>query len=312
MNEMPWPDPRTREDWRLRLALLKENAEYRQFWAENLDSIKTAYKEIDGYYSKLPNSGKNGLISGQFEDMENECEMAFKTLQKFESFLWFFCGIRPTWVDHVAVIEALEPLKDIPKKLPFVFKDLPAVVGLETHNNTPFETQHETPLNYAIENLKPSERLLRIDLSRKRGELMENFKTFLDTVEYLRKREPKQENYKKWNPDNSRYRGEAWQALEVWKMRRKKKDYPEISRVLNIKESTAKMAFSRAHILIEGRPYDPEAYKLQYAEIKKTDLPNPCETCPIRETCTELCPDVLAFVAQDEINQRELPIEILI
>ena len=95
-------------------------------------------------------------------------------------------------------------------------------------------------------------------------------------------------------------------------MRRKKKDYPEISRVLNIKESTAKMAFSRAHILIEGRPYDPEAYKLQYAEIKKTDLPNPCETCPIRETCTELCPDVLAFVAQDEINQRELPIEILI
>lgn len=318
MNKIPWPEQRTREDWRLRLAILKENAEYRQFWAENIDSIKKAYKDIDDYYSKLPNSGKIGLTPEQFEGMENECATDFEILQKFDSFLWFFCEIRPPAVIHDNMIDVLDPLSNIPEKLPFVFKDRPAVVGLETPKNvdTPIEAKYQTTLGCAIDHLKPSERILKIDLSRKRGELIENFKTFLDNVEYLRKIDPRQENYKKWSPNNTRYRAEVWKALEVWKMRRKRKTYPEISRRLKIKESTAKMAYRRAYELIEGKPYNPEIFKLRYGEIKKTDLRNPCETCPNHPknggTCSELCPDVLVFIEQDQINQRELPIEILI
>lgn len=43
-------------------------------------------------------------------------------------------------------------------------------------------------------------------------------------------------------------------------------------------------------------------------EILHRHLSRKCDTCQDRKTCTELCPEIEAWVAQDTVPQRELTI----
>jgi hypothetical protein len=145
-------------------------------------------------------------------------------------------------------------------------------------------------------------------LSRKRSELIEEFKLFLDLVEAHRTGGDVPEawklNYATWNPDNSRFRSEAWQALEVYRLRRKITPYKDIAQTLGIGLQAAKMAYKRAHILIENKPPVPR----KKLPISLADVKGGCANCPLRDTCTELCPDMLKYVEQDSVSQRDLTI----
>ena len=103
-----------------------------------------------------------------------------------------------------------------------------------------------------------------------------------------------------WEPDNARHRKEAWQHLEVWKARRKRKGFAEIAQELGYKtEDAAKKSFYKAYELSQGRDYDPEKLKPRIWRFEKEEVARSCATCPDRATCTELCPDVLLYVDHD-------------
>lgn len=322
-KKFSWPDEQVREDWRLRLALLKESRRYRDFWEEHGgDKLRNALKDIRNFFSSLPDG--MGLEDSQLKEYQAKCGQGGETLQKFDwgalALFNFRSGLsegyngKPPNEKFNALIEVLDPKnEEIPERLPVCFEEWPAIVLAETAKNNPKEGAAGLQLEHILRCLKPSERLVRIDLSRKRGELIDDFKRFLDSVDFFRERKDLptewQENYKQWEPDNSRFRLEAWQALKVWQLRRQRKTYGEIARILKIKLSTTKMAFQRAYELIEGRCYEPEVFKREHAEIKFSELRKTCETCPIRETCTELCPDVLYFVEQDDVKQHDLSLD---
>lgn len=101
---------------------------------------------------------------------------------------------------------------------------------------------------------------------------------------------------KKGNP-HKRFRSEQLKALEVWEFRRARKTFPQIAKILNIKEPTAKKRFYKAYELLFGRKYNPSDY--EKPEIKKKYLRRTCKTCKERQTCTDLCPDVIEFVGQE-------------
>lgn len=267
-----------REEWRLRLALLKESTAYRAFW----DELGHRGPDLSGD----ERARFNGLLREKF-GIE---------LDLFRRHEWFN-RLDPYRLNDQAIVRFHYPL--------------PAIMQV-TEPGIPDEHRCETfpPSEERGNELKPSERLLRVDLSRKRSELLREFTLFLDLAEAHRESgdvpEDWKQNFSTWEPDTSRFRSEAWQALEVWRLRRKRKTYKDIARTLKIGLQAAKMAFRRAYELIEGKPYRPEAFKRENLPVSTSELGKTCSTCPIRSTCKELCPDMLVFIDQDYGSQREV------
>lgn len=153
-----------------------------------------------------------------------------------------------------------------------------------------------------------------MDLSCKKGQLLAEFKSFLESIDMHRQLcmvEPDlfhefRENYEQWNQNGARFVKEAWRHLEVWRLRRQRQPFLEICRITGIKVDAAKKSFARAYELIEGRRYDPKRYKELYKEIVALELKKTCSTCQERNSCTEPCPDVIAFIDQEDGKQTAL------
>jgi hypothetical protein len=305
-----------REEWRLRLALLKENSDYRNFWDKyGGEKVREIYKKAHEYYEKNP----DGCYFRDKSEHEHLAIFHGRLREEFGIDIGGYLSLfkRDEWLYR------LDPYKENDDAVVSFYYPLPAislVIGGPSEN-LPEEHRFSTafPSKKRGNELKPSERLLRVDLSRKRGELKQEFELFLDLVEAFRRGGdcPKdwKENYQEWEPDNSRFRSEAWQALKVWRLRRQRKAYKEIKNTLNIEISTAKMAFRRAYELVERRPYDSEKFKRENLSVNTKELLKFCATCPDNPKnggdCHELCPDVIFFVDQDTISQRELTIDTL-
>jgi hypothetical protein len=280
-------EERHREEWRLRLALLKESSAYRAFW----DELGHRGPELTG--DKLAEF--NGLLREQFGIDIGGYLPLFR---------------RDEWFDRLNPYKMNDQLT-----VRFFYPPPPISQVVSQPYDRPEEHRHCTapPSKELGNELKPSERILRVDLSRRRSELLQEFTLFLDRVEAHRDGSDVSEawalNYAKWEPDNSRFRTESWQTLQVWRLRRQRKTYREIAKSLKIGLQAAKMAFRRAYELIEGRAYEPSNFRRENLPISKKELVRTCETCPIKSTCTDLCPDVLSFANQDNIALRELTID---
>jgi hypothetical protein len=160
---------------------------------------------------------------------------------------------------------------------------------------------------YPLSALLPHERLLIVDLRKKKSELLKEFGAYFEEVIHHRKYTKDSEwkrSYSWWKLDTKRSREEARRHLEVWKLRRQRKGYAKIAMVMRMKTDAVKKSFYRAFELIEGRIYQPESFRQSYWEIKKEELRRICATCPDHPnkggSCKELCPDVLPFVTQDK------------
>lgn len=298
-----WPDDRAREDWRLRLALLKESVAYREFWADHADAARSAYKNLEALNRELRDAKPPDAVAAAFQRYSADVD----TITSFNGRLRAFGLIGP----YGGALDVLDPrTEDTPEKLPVFFREPPAIVQVEIPG-VPLEARAGVPFR---ESLTSSERILKIDLSRKRGEIEVELKRYLDAVGHYRKDtedtpEAWRENYEEWEPDKTRFRVEAWQALQIYRLRRKRKRFLEIARTLEIQVPAAKKAFARAYELIEGRRHDPDFFKREAQAVRLPELRKTCDTCPLRDTCKELCPDVLPYVVQDEVTQRELSID---
>jgi hypothetical protein len=140
--------------------------------------------------------------------------------------------------------------------------------------------------------IPPHKRIVVIDLQAKRGQVRDELTQLLDTLPF----------------EDSRYTREMKRHLEVWRGRRKRKTFSSIAEEMGISEDVAKKSFYRAYRLTQGAAYNPETLRRDLWLVRKTELKKTCETCPIRDDCQVLCPDVLSYVDQD---QRKHSIEML-
>jgi len=259
----------------LRLALLKENFEYRAFYKKFIKSIEGGDFSFPAY--------------------------------RFEEF--GLPGVRYTVAgpSHDETLKLLDPLND--NKLEEVREKYllqkifysHAVMQLKVNHELPFEGMAEREL-HTLKKVKPYEKFYSVDLRKKKKQILREFEEFLNNSyrfrDYL--------SIETWAPDNSRLRKEAWNHLEVWKLRKKRTPFSKIAEILKLTEDNAKKSFYRAYELTQCRKYDPEILRKEIWLVKQEELKKTCATCPDRDTCRVLCPEVLAFVDQDVLrNSRE-------
>jgi hypothetical protein len=242
----------------------------------------------------------------------HEWNQAWEMVVEFTDGLKRF-GIETTLLCDEDTYVMLNPYdEELPEVIPSYFlSQQPAVVQIANYEDVHAPREHRYCLPIEDISLGPAERLLKIDVSQKKGDILEDISQFLNTVsERKRAAEagdtpPWAETYVQWDTDVSRRREETWAALKVWKLRRQKKSFFTISKETGLLVPAAKKAFYRAYELIEGRKYDRAQYKDFHNEITTLEVKRTCKTCPERTTCTDPCPDVLAFIEQDEVKLRE-------
>jgi hypothetical protein len=316
---------------RLFLACLKENFNFLDFWEKEGARAKAAARELDRHRANgfTDLRKKYGSLADEvIETVKDHYQVngplipvggwkdhtltgldiysTVHTLFRFDGYLGRVFRLR-MWGDPSGFFPALKILdpatKETPAELPFYFYDDVPAIAHELARR-PFEAG-SIDTSY----LKPSERLLRVDLSRKKSELLAEFKAFLDQVDRFRKADtlPKEwaDNYQTWTPDTSRERAEAWHQLEIWRMRKERIPFSEIARAMEITQDAAKKAFYRAYERTQGRAYEPDRYRKDGQKTNTWDLTKTCQTCPDRQTCTELCPEILRFADQDYTGRKE-------
>ncbi len=254
---------------RLRLALLKENFEYRTFYKRFIESID------DLNFSFPANHFEKFGLPG----------------------VRFTVGA-PCYND---VLDLLNPLKESnldSKKEDNILSKIfyfPSVMQVEF--NTPYIEGIASRTFESIERkkTKPHERIFIADLRKKKKQILREFNEFIDATY----------NQTDLKPDTSRFRAEAWNHLKIWKLRRKKLSFSRIALELKLTEDNAKKSFYRAYELTQGRKYDPEMLKREVWIIRKTELKKTCDNCPDSETCVILCPEILRYVDQDTLTHSK-------
>lgn len=252
------------EQSKLRLALLKRNFEYQKFFSAFLDCYKEHRKVHDGVWPGK-DFAKFGLVC-----------------------LRFFVG-HPQYRE---IIDLVNPQKDISAcsnnlvadVLPRLFYDH-AVELIEVGKISHLEEGGTLSRIWVVNErgLKPWERLYKVNLSKKKTQIMKEFEGYLERA-YLKNAEDST-----WSPNRKRNRDEAWVQLEVWDLwsdaGRKpwQRTFRAISREVGRKESTVKSQWYRAYELINGEPYDPIS---KYStEEKRAEADQLCAQCPSGMTC---------------------------
>jgi hypothetical protein len=267
---------------RLKLALLKENFAYREFFQKFAGDPYIPFPVGD--FQKFGLSGvrfsrgspryKEVLI---LIDPFKDVNLDPKTEESLLSKLFYSHGIMQIEFD---------------KKLPFE--------GFASTTKTSLERR----------GIKPHERALLLDLRKKKKQLLREFGEFIDNVYRHKnyatiKKDSDFEFYKKLEPDISRFRKEAWTHLKVWKLRKKRMPFPKIAEGFDLSEDNARKSFYRAYELTQGRQYDPDKLKRKVWLVRKSELKKTCSTCDERESCMILCPEALGYVDQDILKHTK-------
>lgn len=270
---------------RLKLAILKENFEYQEFFKEFKKRDKNNFP--GEMFAKFGITGYAYFVT---DPRYNDCIKLLDPTQEIT-------GLKPEWVDH---------------KLPLLFYS-PAVVNIEVDGQPflsgcferIFKGGASMPLPSMMrKGMKPFERLFKVDLRKKKNQLLKEFKNYLDGVYAKKKQAEDDPYYSFWEQDLSRYREESWNHLEVWKLKKQNLSFIDIGIKLKITEDTAKKSFYRAYELTQGKKYDFQELQRKAGIVRKEEMERICATCPNRDTCTdyEICPDVLRYITQDELD----------
>jgi hypothetical protein len=315
-DSVDWDIFRVEPYWaKLKLALLKENIEFRKFFEEHQENVSTI-RSLEPKFDELtPEDGD------QYWELGSQYNSACMPFYKcFKSLGINTYALQGPYRRFIEVIDFLDPKTDIdelPEKVISTY--LPRI--FYSHGVEQIEYEHGEPteglavmtfLSIQREGLKQYERFLKIDLRKKKKQLIKEFSTYLDIVyrwrNYAEFTSDKKriKRYSAWKSGaEERYRKETWNQLKVWKMRRHRRSFREISRELGMTEDAAKKAFYAIYEKIQGTPYDPDKLRKDIWSVKKSELQKVCDSCPDRENCMILCPDVLLYVEQDLASSTE-------
>lgn len=295
------------ERGKLALALLKERFSYRKFFDEYSKDAIVAYERfyLKGYRWYVEQEDWKSLMSSDLNTLgrfHRQCEEQFRFNSPFS---------RVSSADDILLL--LDPAKDvedIPERLEPVLAEMFSRewISQVEHEGVPLSVlMYEWPSVAMLlpKKLDSYQRLLLVDMRGSHAALEKRFAELLDSVERNRKYCPGPwvendwQSYNAWDFDNHREREEVRRHLKVWKLRRRRKSFLEIARELRISHDNAKKSFYRAFELIERQRYDRQDFSRVYWEVRKENLRRTCATCPDRDNCQIVCPDVLPFVDQD-------------
>lgn len=258
------------ETAKLKLALLKENFDYQRFY----DSFR---KDPYSYLAIYPRPGQTAsnrppksmprfIRSTVGNDFQHYCG-AFGLNPRSEIILWLI-----GWPldDFVKLFDpnCEDPQiqsNDLVNALPFFFDAagvrslLPGYDHQLTYQKT--GTGNSPPL-------QPYEHILLIDMRKRDTRLKAEFQKYLASQRRIHAGGSQEgftyksdETYREWTPENDREKRAAWKQLEVWKMRKRRVPFKQISSQLRISEDHAKKSFYRIFSLIMGAGYIKDIWK---------------------------------------------------
>jgi len=271
----------------LRLALLKENFRFQEFYKEVQDNPRSACTEFRDFDKE------------SIEEYEVRFHLLLvKGVSLFGGYAKDFgvneLFIRIAQIKGIStddILKMLNPFDDFQKaSLPYLAAILPLLFAsqgvveftsakglIDYPSAKPMYRRY--PLELSTKELRPYERILKIDLRRPKKQLLGEFGTFVD-IELgiqqaginleaeIRKEKPEftLHSSHEWTPHNKRERNEAWDQLKVWRLRKQQESFAKIAAQLGISEDLAKKRFQRAFELILGQKYDKEIWKKYFHE----------------------------------------------
>jgi len=286
------------ETAKLKLAFLKENFKFQEFYKEFC-------KDPDSFISVYPNPNKpqeknfrpknatpffSKIETGEeSKDLRYYCRL-FGLNPKLEMILW---AIGWPFSDFMVLFDPKKEISEVKNQdlinaLPFFFN--PSGV---TTREPGYKTQFFYDLDKPDESspgiwkkLQPYEHIMVVDLRKRKSQLLNEFERFIDDKrDYQRKIKKEKsgflsdQTYYSWEPENIRQRKEAWRQIKIWKLRKTHKTFPEISLLLGIKDKDGtgyrvKQDFYRAFELTQGKKYDRNIWKKFFPsdEVKQQHL----------------------------------------
>jgi hypothetical protein len=311
-------------DKQLYIALLKENFDYLDFWEDNrtkaLRAMVTLVQCARNEGKMFP-AGRLLPFHQKPTDWPDNIAAADKTLKSFSSALSKF-GITYGHTEETMGwlgLKLLDPKnKDLTPEWAaclFVHRE-PAILQVHPGQAHPHEGSGcvcaEDLLTNVEMTLKPSQRILVVDLSRKKEDIEGDFKAFLKQSDVNRAHAEElfndswADNYAQWSREKCRKRSEAWHQLKVWRMRKERIPFSEIARAMEITQDAAKKAFYKAYERTQGRKYEPDRYRKDGQKINTWDLTKTCQRCPDRRNCSELCPEIMRYADQDRVGSKDM------
>jgi hypothetical protein len=306
----------------IKLALLKENFIYKEFFRELNEDPYSICQEI-----RKPNESKDEHYE-RLCRMENTEKPFFGGYNnKFGVNHKFFVDMQNYEIPLEELLKLLDPKKEISeissRKLLGMLPMLFIMPGVREIHKAQRVARYGENIQDGWTHLKPYERLLLIDLRKRKSQLIKDFEELIEHELSLKKATNELRetwnivndkfSYLLWEPENDRQREETWSQLQVWRLRKQRKSFWWISKELNISEDLAKKRFYRAYEKILGEKYDSEYYRTTILPIKKAELLKTCEDCQDNK-CLNLietegkwdpCPEILAYINQDQVPLKE-------
>lgn len=269
---------------------------WRWEFQRRLDSFRTDYELL----KDIKNIFELDRVAWKLGDKYSMTKEARQNLSCLDPLLKY-----PDLPDNVKpVFEQTVPIKSLHRKN--LLKEIRKTLKYWSYAGKDNPVLHMEPEEYFLLAVEMSIRpgmfpqnieYMGINLDASRTDLRESFEKFLKT----RIRE------KTLKGDEKKNFGAHKADLIVWDLRAQRKTFPQIQNITGINKDTAKKKFYRGYELIYGKKYNVADY--ERPPIRKKYQKNVCHTCDQRDTCKTLCPDVIAFVNQDNKNYgREMSV----
>ncbi len=278
------------ETAKLRLAFLKENRHYQKAY----QSLKK--KEIRNPYKDWLD---NHLSDSEYKTWHIACELWKKFIDPAYEipFVLMFSKGQIAEKDLLTIIDPSLNINKLPQS---VIKKLPSI--FHTNAIKIVQTcQNDKILNGTIvkENLTSFERLVAIDIKKKKSEIMADISYYID---YMQKKAPKTRDRIK----------ESWVQIEVWQLWIAGQNFKQIARRVDITYDGVRMAFRKAYEKIYKRKYDArDIFENKLRKIEKPNVETFKENCPqkpcsgCKAPCNEYLELIEAYVSEGYLPARE-------
>jgi hypothetical protein len=275
---------------KLKLALIKENFEYQEFFGQFRKDPKLFLSISPVPESDNPSVRKPTPLFTRAETDKELKDLGyyferFGLNPEVEKILWFLMWPFSEFLILIDPDKELEEVKnqDLVNALTLFFSPRGIRKPLAGYEQCYFYDRSKIDFHATRhwQKLQPYEHIFIVDLRKGKGQLKREFEKLINRERSLHKNYIKEKpfytfekTYHEWRPEG-RERKEAWQHLEAWKLRGRGLNFKDISLKMKISEELAKKSFYRAFELTQFKEYDRSIWKTLVGEKLKKIATDP-------------------------------------
>ena len=239
-----------------RLTLLRENADYREFFGQYRDRILEARKRLAAAFAK--------------KDYQ-EISEAIGPLPEFHKHLRNRFGIYPSSYLLDNYFHIFDPNRKIGAvedpgfewALKRMFWEPPITQVRPLKGQSDIGSICRVPLEFLQgRGIKLYERVILLDLRADKTTLIEAFQAFMNNIEKTKAYDPEQ--FAPWWPDQTREKKRYNRDVDIWRLHREGMSSAEVGRRLNIPVRTVLDAFHTKYEEVEGKPFNRGTFRRKY------------------------------------------------